>query len=142
MKVRVTVVGLFLLAAFSMATAQEGYKVIGNATTVPQSIAKKDLERIFLKRKKTLSNGQKAFPADLRNDSASKQKFCAEVLNKSLKEVDSYWQGQVFSGKEAPPPTMSSDREMITYVSRTPGAIGYVSSSASIEGVEVVNVIP
>jgi hypothetical protein len=46
----------------------------------------------------------------------------------------------VFTGKGSLPKTLSSDAEMVKYVSKTKGAIGYVSAASSTDGVKVLEV--
>ena len=52
----------------------------------------------------------------------------------------SFWQQQIFAGKDVPPDTKASDADVIAFVSATPGAIGYVSAGAAVAGVKVVKV--
>ncbi len=55
--------------------------------------------------------------------------------------MESFWQQQIFSGKDVPPEKKKSDAEVIEFVSANPGAIGYVSVSASLgDGVKAVSV--
>jgi len=105
------------------------------------SIAKKDLARIFLKQRSMWSNGERAKPIDQSASSELRSRFSQSVLGKSLAEVDSYWQGQVFSGRSAPPPTVASDAEVLDLVRRTPGAVGYVSASANTNGVSILTLL-
>ena len=62
------------------------------------------------------------------------------MLDKSLERVESYWQAQVFSGKGTPPKGLNSDAEVIEFVRKWPGAVGYVSPNASTDGVKVINI--
>jgi hypothetical protein len=54
--------------------------------------------------------------------------------------IDSYWQAQVFSGRNSPPKSMESDQAIIDYVRTKPGAVAYISSTADTEGVKVITV--
>ena len=54
--------------------------------------------------------------------------------------VKSYWNQQIFSGRDVPPVEKKSDAEVLTFVRSTPGAIGYVSDAAAVDGVRVVTV--
>lgn len=38
-----------------------------------------------------------------------------------------------------PPPEKTSEADVVAYVRNTPGAIGYVSKAAAVEGVKVVS---
>jgi ABC-type phosphate transport system substrate-binding protein len=103
-------------------------------------MSKRDLARIFLKRKTSWPSGQAAVPVDQARNHALRESFGESVLDKSLERVESYWQAQVFSGKGTPPKGLSSDAEVIEYVRRWPGAVGYVSSNASTDGVNVIRI--
>ena len=64
--------------------------------------------------------------------------YARDVLEKAgmsrISAVESYWQQQIFAGKEVPPAAKPSDEEVLAYVRSTPGAIGYVSAGASTTG--------
>jgi ABC-type phosphate transport system substrate-binding protein len=61
------------------------------------------------------------------------------VLKRSVAAVKSYWQQKVFSGQNVPPPELDSDQQVVTFVLRNPGAVGYVSSAANVEGVKTLS---
>ena len=50
----------------------------------------------------------------------------------SVAAVKLYWQQAVFSGRDVPPPELDSEQEVVRFVLRNPGAIGYVSDGADI----------
>jgi hypothetical protein len=52
--------------------------------------------------------------------------------------VRSYWQQLIFSGRDVPPPELDSDADVVKYVSKHAGAIGYVSGNGDLAGVKVV----
>jgi ABC-type phosphate transport system substrate-binding protein len=54
--------------------------------------------------------------------------------------IDQYWTQSVFSGRAVPPPEKRSDADVVAFVRENPGAIGYVSQGASIDGVKRVTV--
>ena len=131
-----------IMAVSGVALAQDSsFKVIGNASTTPDSISKRDLERVFLKKKKKWPNGQPAQPVDQKGNNALRTRFSKEVLGKSLEMVESHWQARVFSGKGTPPKQLSSDAAVVEFVRKTSGAVGYVKTGASTEGVKVMNII-
>jgi len=53
-----------------------------------------------------------------------------------------YWQRKMSQGV-TPPPVRTTDEEVVAYVARTPGAIGYVSSAVAlpetVRAIEVAN---
>ncbi len=77
---------------------------------------------------------------DLNPDSPARNKFSDEVLQRSVAAIKSYWQQLVFSGRDLPPPELDTDEDVVKYVLKHSGAIGYVSASANINGAQPVTV--
>jgi len=119
---------------------QPSFKVVGNSDSTPVTMSKRDLARIFLKRESSWPSGRTAVPVDQIGNNALRESFAERVLDRSLVSVESYWQAQVFSGKESPPKGLRSDTEVIAFVSKMPGAVGYVSANAPTEGVTVISI--
>jgi TonB family protein len=67
--------------------------------------------------------------------------FCKQFLSRDGEEIRIYYDGIVFTGKGSMPKQLNSDADVVKYVARTPGAIGYVSSSASTDGVKVLMMV-
>ncbi len=121
-----------------MAGAQ-AVKIVVNAATETGDLSTAVLTRIFLKQDKKFASGAAVFPIDQSKASATRAAFSKDFLGRSAAAVDQYWVQQIFSGRDTPPPAKSTDDEVVDFVRRTPGAIGYVSASAEIpSGVKTV----
>lgn len=144
LKTLTRVAAIVAIAVASLGTARtvqaQEYKVIvnsANATTdIPAAVAGK----IFLKEATKFPNGTSATPVDLNKSSAVRAAFSKAVIGRPVSAVESFWQQQIFSGKDVPPTTKSTDDEVIAFVKATPGAIGYVSAGAATAGVKVIDV--
>ena len=79
-------------------------------------------------------------PVDLSGSSSIRKEFSKNILKKSVGSVKSYWQQYVFAGKGTPPVEKKTDNEVISFVKRNSGAIGYVSSEANLSGVKEVKI--
>lgn len=99
-------------------------------TTVEQKV----VADAFLKKITRWPNDVPIRPVDLHPDSPVRRRFSDEVLHRSVAAVKSYWQQLVFSGRQVPPPELESEEQVVRYVLKNPGAIGYVSPGANIEG--------
>jgi ABC-type phosphate transport system substrate-binding protein len=128
-----------LLCAAGTAAAAD-YKVVVNEANGVSSISRGDLAKIFLKKSGKWSDGSKADPVDLVADSPARASFSEDVLGKSVSAIKSYWQRLVFSGRGVPPAEKPSDAEVVAYVKKTPGAVGYVSAGADVAGVKVLDI--
>ena len=79
-------------------------------------------------------------PADLSYDSVTRKQFSDQIIGRSVRAVRSHWQQAIFSGQETPPPVFATEAEVVAYVRRTRGGIGYVSSQAALDGVRAVRI--
>jgi len=134
--------GALLTSAIPTCLSQQAreFHVIVCASNPVPSMPARDVKMLFLKRRKHWDNGLEVMPVDLPVKSAVREAFSQQVLGRSAKEVDSYWQAQVFSGRTSAPAERSTDEAVLAYVRSNPGAIGYVSADSDLTGVKVLNV--
>jgi ABC-type phosphate transport system substrate-binding protein len=133
---------IFVLSILATTVVEAAdYQVITNASLGVDSISKRDLTRVFLKQRTRWASGEYAKPIDQKMKNEIRATFSEGTLGRSLADVESFWNSQVFSGKSTPPPTASSDQEVIDFVKKTPGAVGYVAAEADISGTKVINVV-
>lgn len=117
-----------------------GYKVIVNNANATSSIAKKELSQLFMKKTAKWSDGTAVVAVDQTDKSTVRERFTQEVHGKSVAAVKSYWQQQIFSGRDVPPVEKSSDAQVVAFVKQNPGAVGYVGEGADTAGVRVIAV--
>ena len=82
----------------------------------------------------------KYYPVDLNESSKTRENFTKEIHGKKVSAIKAYWQKQIFTGRGVPPPEKSSDKEVLEYVEKNEGAIGYISVRKSISNFDVKNV--
>ena len=127
---------LLLLAGTAWA---DDCKVIVNSGNATSTIDREKVTRLFLKKQTKWDSGEAVLPVD-QVDGASKDTFSRQMLDKSPAAVKSFWQQQIFSGRDVPPPQKQTDQEVIEFVKSRPGAVGYVSAQANTDGVKVLKV--
>jgi ABC-type phosphate transport system substrate-binding protein len=120
------------------ATKPEAYRIIVHPQNPRVTIDREWVAQTFLKKVATWSHGGVVHPVDLRADSPIRRKFSEDVLGRSVAAVRSYWLQIIFAGRGVPPPELKSDEEVIGYVLKEPGAIGYVSSHVDLHGARVL----
>jgi ABC-type phosphate transport system substrate-binding protein len=130
-KIRVALAMVALVFGAARTEAQ-GYVVVVNATNPVTSIKKDRVNGLFLKRIARWDNGSPVLPVNLDRASATREAFSRAVHGKSVNAIESNWQQQIFAGREAPPAQRNGDAEVLAFVRANPGAIGYVSESASL----------
>ena len=131
---------LIILFAGATELSAQSYKVIVNEANATESISKKELSNIFLKKKSKWDDGLSITPVDLHSRSATRAAFSLEVHEQSLGSIRSYWQQAAFSGAGTAPLERQNDADVISFVASNPGAIGYISESTEASGVKVVTV--
>jgi TonB family protein len=136
---RMIVVAVFMLASMAIALAGE-VKVIANAAISVASISDSELRSVFLLQRKTLNDGTAVEPV-LQKRGPVHDAFCKQFLSRDGEEIGIYYGGIVFTGKGSMPRQFNSDADVLKYVARTAGAVGYVSSSASTDGVKVLMIV-
>lgn len=130
------------VAVAPAATRAEGYAVVVNAAHSGGALSKGDLADVFLRRATRWSTGEPIQVVDQSLRSEVRVEFTHDVLALSSLAVLTYWQRQLTRGGERPPPVKSSDDEVLAFVAKTPGAIGYVlPGTPSPEGVKRLQVV-
>lgn len=137
---------LILLLAFpSMATliqAGDSVKVIVHPSNPISTLKKSQVSSYFLKKATSWDSGRKVLPVDQNETSQVRISFTEEIHGKEVHSVLSYWQKQIFSGRDVPPVEKNSDREVIAFVRENADAIGYVSEGAAAsDGIKVVKIL-
>jgi len=120
--------------------AAPDFRVIAHPSRPSSSVERAFLADAFLKKVTRWADGENIRPADLRPNSAARKRFTEVVLKRSVGAVRSYWQQRIFSGRDVPPPELDSDEDVLAFVAKHPGAIGYVSGAAKIQGVRELSI--
>jgi ABC-type phosphate transport system substrate-binding protein len=135
-----------LLLSTIAALAQDGpppppaFRLIVHPNSPVTSLDRRFVEDAFLKKVKTWPTGEVIRPVDLEPESPTRRRFTEEVLRRPLAAVRAYWQQRIFSGRDVPPPELDSDQQVIDYVMKYPGAIGYVSGAADLKAARQVQI--
>jgi hypothetical protein len=127
--------GLAVLSAAAVQAAD--VKIIANESVGATSISADELKGVFLATKTSLSDGSHVTPV-LEKGGPVHEAFLKEYLGKSDSALETYYRSLVFTGKASMPKTLTSDAEVVAYVTKTKGAVGYVAPDAATEGVKVL----
>ena len=114
-------------------------KVIANPSVGVSSVSADELKAVFLATKTSLSDGSHVEPA-LQKGGAIHEAFVKEYLGKTDAALQTYYRSLVFTGKASMPKTLGSDAEVVAYVAKTKGAVGYVGAGAGTPGVKALDV--
>jgi len=125
---------LILLAALSSLAAD--IKVIANPSVTNNAISAGEIRTIFLGETNRLG-GAHVEPVFQKGGQAH-EALLKEYLRQSDAELQAYYRALVVTGRGSMPKELGSEREVVAYVSKTKGAIGYVGIDAQVEGVRVL----
>jgi ABC-type phosphate transport system substrate-binding protein len=118
----------------------QSYKIIVNKSNPATSVSKKEASDYFLKKKAKWPDGTAVTPIDLSSSSKVREEFSQQIHGKSTAAVRNFWQQAAFSGTASAPVEKPNDNEIIEFVKKNPGAIGYVSSSANTSDVKILTI--
>ncbi|MCX6591537.1 MAG: hypothetical protein NTZ56_08440 [Acidobacteria bacterium] len=131
-------VALALLSTGAAAYASD-VKIIANPSVGTSSVSMNELKDVFLSSKSALADNSHVEPV-LEKSGPAHEAFLKEYLGKTDNGLQNYYRSLVFTGKAAMPKTLPGDSEVVAYVAKTKGAIGYVSAGAATAGVKTLAV--
>lgn len=112
--------------------------LVANKNVPDNDLAKDEIKAIFLGNKTKWSDDTRI--TFVINTSKEAQSFLSDYLGKTPFQFDNYWKYQAFTGKGMLPRSFVNEKELLYYVENTLGAIAYVSKSAPMAGVKMINV--
>lgn len=127
--------GLAILV--SVDSLADNVKVIANSSVKTDTISAAELQRVFLEERIALPDGTHVEPV-LKKEGAVHEAFLQKYLGVTEDDLRIYYRTLLFTGRGSMPKVFESDAEVVAYVARTRGAIGYVSASASGVGVKTL----
>ncbi|MFT4540406.1 MAG: ABC-type phosphate transport system substrate-binding protein [Planctomycetota bacterium] len=92
--------------------------------------SKSELQDILLGKTTVWKAGNKVILFDLNNDDLH-GKFTESFTGKTASQYEIYWKKRVFTGKGKAPRRFLTEKRMVDYIAKTPGAIGYISRKVS-----------
>jgi ABC-type phosphate transport system substrate-binding protein len=134
---------LTLSAPGSPVLAESGaglFLIIVNPNNQTTAVDQHFIEDAFLKKTTRWPNDEVIRPVDLAADSHTRERFSLDLLKRSVAAIKGYWQQRIFSGRDVPPPELDTDDQVVSYVLKHEGAIGYVSGGAHLNGSKILTI--
>jgi ABC-type phosphate transport system substrate-binding protein len=117
------------------AAANNDLVIIANPGINDNSIEKRDLQRIYLGKQTQWQDNTSIVPVMLKSGPL-RDEFIEGYVDRSVQRFVTYWRQMVFTGKGVPPKSFASESDLVDFVARTPGSVGYVSSAANLSSVK------
>ena len=113
------------------------FVVIANHSVPATKLTADELSSIYLLRTSNWQDGTRIIPVNREAGSNARAIFSMRVLGQPQAALDAHWNRMNFKGI-TPPLIQESDKAVLDFVQRVPGAIGYVSSSTELKDVRVL----
>lgn len=113
--------------------------IIVNESMPVNELSKNDVKQIFIGKKRNWENGDSIIPVILKAGETHKT-FLMKFLHKSEAQFKTYWKKLVFTGRGQAPQEFKTESELVEYVAKTKGAIGYIDSASLQEGVKQISI--
>jgi len=121
-----------LLAGVASSVRADGFVVVAHPGVEGSTISRETLAAIYLKKVVQWGDHTSIRPVDQSGKSLVRHAFSAQVLGRSLSEIQRFWWDRLAVDRVSPPTIKSTDEEVLAFVARTQGAIGYVSAAADV----------
>ena len=128
-----SVTALLFIASQAMAE----YVVVVNPSNTA-NLTKEDVAKLFLAKTKAFPDGSQSKPVNHEENNEARSNFDQSVLEKSPSQMKAYWSRLLFTGKAVPIEEMSSDADIINFISKNPDAIGYIDAANVTPDVKVL----
>lgn len=113
--------------------------IVGVGPARPMSSAL--LAAIFRRKHQLWPDGSRVIPVNLPASDPLRHAFSLAVFDRSVEELQPFWDDQYFHGV-LPPPVLASQEAVLRFVAETPGAVGYVAACRVDRRVVVVALLP
>jgi len=117
--------------------------LIGHPATADAVFSRREIGEIFLGLKRTWPDGRPIVPVVLERG-GTHEAFLSMYAGKSPQQFRRYWRQMVFSGHGSMPKTFLAQGDLLAYIEKTEGAVGYVADSLTVHlprrGIVIVRV--
>lgn len=113
--------------------------VIANPNVPDSTLTQSELQNIYLGKKDKWSDNQKINFTDL-SSGPCHEAFIQQYVNRTDFQFQNYWKKQIFTGQGQPPRGFDAEADLIDYVSRTSGAIGFTCTQPDAGKVKILTV--
>jgi hypothetical protein len=107
--------------------------LVGNLPRAVSSVTPEELSSLFMGYSRSLENGTPVAVASLSDRNPTSAGFYRDFLKKTVSQMKSHWSYMVFTGKATPPITFAQESELLEYIRKNPGTLGYVHKGTAIE---------
>ena len=122
-------------------TAMAETVLIANASVTLDEVEAGMVQKIYLGRLTEWNKEAPIVPVLLAGGPVTND-FLKTLVKKTSFQFNAYWKRAVFTGTGTPPRTFDSEDELVAFIAKTEGAIGYVGSADDLpdEGIKILTI--
>ena len=114
------------------------FQIVANANVGFDQMSVTNFRKVYLKKVPVLPDGEAAYVVGLEEGDARKD-IVKNVLRRSESSLNAYWSRLIFSGRTSMPRLFETDQQLLEFVAKTPGAIGFTNAGVElIDGVKAI----
>ena len=130
---------LFVFTMLGSHALGSSVRIIANPSVKAETISPSEIRSVFLEERNFLHDGTHVEPV-LSKVGRVHADFLEKFVGLNENDLRTYYRALVFTGRGSMPKELSTDADVVAYVARTQGAIGYVSADSSAEGVKSLTI--
>ena len=130
---------LLCMLLFSSGIAWADMVIIAHRDVPETTITEKELQEIFLGKRVQWKDNTTIHPVTVKETELHKA-FLKQYVKKSIAKWNAHWKRLVFTGNGTPPQQFKAEQELLEYVAKTAGAIGYIDSETPVKNVTIIEV--
>lgn len=138
---RIAVLLLILFLTNTVIAQDQSVVVVANSSVTSVELTSNQLRKIFSMRQTTWPDGQPIRVYVLPAKSEAHKRLCKDVLKMFPYQIERLWNKLAYSGLGETPIEVETAEQMKQKIASTPGAIGYVLSSADDQSLSAINII-
>ena len=100
--------------------------LIVNPANPLTAVSRRELVAIYKGRKTFFEGFSAIMPVDYKDHAACKRVFYRRFLRREVEKIKRYWVKMIFSGNGSPPAMMDDPSQVLDFVAKNKGGIGYV----------------
>ncbi len=129
---------ILLLITLLASPLQAGVVVIVNAENTVNDFNQRQLVDLYMGRDLYFPNGQMALRLDQSPDSKVRKNFYANLVGKTVAQVNAYWARLLFTGRASPPQVIRNSKDVLKAIRNNFNAVGYIDEKDLEDGVRVI----
>ncbi len=133
------IVYVVLLANSLELQASDDIIVIAHLDVSVDTLKRSAISEIYRESRKKWINGDTIRVVMLKRG-ATHETFVKNVVGTTPAKLKNIWKKVVFTGAGIPPKIFKQEADLVEFIAETKGAIGYINSATSHEGVKVITV--